>query len=473
MEVNEHLQNQIEKDIQQLRRFGYAQELYRTIGGFSNFAITFSVISILSGLVTLYGYGLKLVGPLSIWTWIIVGFFQLMVALALGEIASIYPLAGGVYKWTGSLSNPHVGWFCGCFSLIGWLACTAGIQFGMGVSLAAYFGLSLSFKSILAVTVIIIMLHAVINIFGIRAVAWLTDLSVEVHIIGVVLLVGMLLIFGQKNSINSIFSRGSLPAGMFLVNFLQALLMSAWTLTAFDASTNVSEESINPSKVVPLGMVFAVVGSWVLGIVLLLSLNLALPPLHEVLQADFPAAQYVIRNALNVTIYKFVMLFVLLAQFTAGLSSQAVSVRIIYAFSRDNGLPFSRIWKKVSPKYNTPVYSVILTSSASGLVCMLGSSLPMISSLSTLGLYFSYAITLGIALTQRKKIKHKHGPFHLGRFSMPVQAIGLLWTVFVTAIMVVPPIGQHGKVFIATLSIITIYYLGVMRKYLGSEYNSP
>ncbi|MCG8526104.1 MAG: amino acid permease, partial [Opitutales bacterium] len=307
MNLDFDLQKQIEKDIKELHKFGYAQELYRSIGGFSNFAITFSIISVLSGLMMLYGYGLKLVGPLNIWTWGVVSFFQLLMALALGEIVSIYPITGGVYKWTERLSNPHVGWFCGFFSLIGWLACTAGIEFGLGLFLASYLGFDFSnIKVVICITSLIVLSHSLINIFGIRIVAWFNDLSVNIHFIGVVMLVALLLIFGQKNSIAIIYKTTDLPLNIIVLNFTQALLMSAWTLTAFDAAANVSEESINPSKVVPWGMLCAVLASIILGSMLLLSINLALPDLDKTLNADIPAVLYVIRNALGESIYKFV-----------------------------------------------------------------------------------------------------------------------------------------------------------------------
>ncbi|MEL7566293.1 MAG: amino acid permease [Dehalobacterium sp.] len=465
-----HLKSQIEKDIQHLHRLGYAQELYRSISGFSNFAITFSVISVLSGLMMLYGYGLKLVGPFSIWTWGVVGFFQLILALALGEIASIYPLAGGVYKWTGRLSNPHVGWFCGCFSLIGWLACTAGIEFGLGIFLTSYLGFNPNnVQIVMLITVLIVLLHSLINIFGIRIVAWFNDLSVNLHIIGVVVLVVLLLIFGQRNSVSSIFHTGGLSSGNLYFNFSQALLMSAWTLTAFDAAANVSEESINPSKVVPWGMIFAVLSSLLLGSLLLFSLNLALPDLRETLDSEMPAALYVIKSALGSTIYRFVTFFVLLAQFTAGLSSQTVLIRILYAFSRDGGIPFSSVWKYVSPKHDTPIYSVFLASTCTIILCSMASYLQVITSLSTMGIYFSYVITLGAAHFNRRKMESNRGPFYLGRMSRVVQTISLIWALFVTAIMVIPPIGQNGLVFLASIGVVTTGYLLVMRKKLSLE----
>jgi len=463
------LESQIEKDIQDLYRLGYAQELYRTIGGFSNFAITFSVISVLSGLMMLYGYGLARLGSFSIWTWGVVGFFQLILAFALGEIASIYPLAGGVYKWTARLSNPHAGWFCGCFSLLGWLACTAGIEFGMSMFLASYLGFNPeNFKTVISITVFVVLLHSLINIFGIRIVAWFDDLSVNLHIIGVLVLAVLLLIFGRNNSPEMMLHVPHFAQGTFYFNFLQALLMSAWTLTAFDASANVSEESINPSKVVPLGMIYAVLCSLVLGSLLLFSLNLALPDVQETLSSETPASLYVIRQALGPTISRFIILFVLLAQFAAGLSSQTVLIRILYGFSRDRGIPLSHIWKRVAYKYDTPIYSVFLASFATIILCTAAKFLPEITSLSTMGIYFSYVITLGTALLNRRKIQEKRGPFHLGRFSCIVQAISFLWAVFVTAIMVIPPVGHQAFTFVIVSMFFSGYYFLVMRESINN-----
>ena len=462
-------ESQIEKDIEYLQHLGYAQELYRSISGFSNFAITFSVISVLSGLTMLYGYGLRLVGPFSFWTWPIVGVFQLLLALGLGEIASIYPLAGGVYKWTGKLSNPHVGWFCGCFSLIGWLACTAGIEFGMGIFLTAYFGFDTdNIRLVLSFTGVIVLLHSLINIFGIKIVAWFNDLSVSIHVIGVVILVGLLLIFGRQNSLQILWETGK-NSGHLGLNFMQALLMSAWTLTAFDAAANVSEESINPNKVVPWGMFFAVLISIVLGTLILLSINLALPGIDQTLNAKIPATFYVVLYTLGPTLYKFVMAFVLLANFTAGLSSQTVLIRILYAFARDGGIPYSATWKYVSPVYDTPLYSVFLASGATLLLCILGPVLPEITSLSTIGLYFSYAITMGAAILNRDKIAKNRGPFHLGKFSRPIQVVSFIWTIFITATMVILPDGNNSLIFGSFLMFLIISYLFFYRRDLNQS----
>ncbi|WP_028308489.1 amino acid permease [Desulfitibacter alkalitolerans] len=469
MDFDINVEKQIKKDIQDLRKLGYAQELYRVIGGFSNFAITFSVISVLSGLMFLYGYGLELLGPLNIWTWWVVGFFQLLLALSLGEIVSIYPLAGGVYQWTSRLSNPHIGWFCGCFSLLGWLACTAAIQYGNALFISTYFGFDINNTNIvILVTTLIVIAHSLINIFGIRIVAWFNDFSVNIHIIGVIMLVSLMLIFGQKHPLSIITINDYIPKDTLVLNFTMALLMSAWTLTAFDAAANVSEESINPSKVVPWGMLFAVLSSIVLGSLLLLSLNLALPDLSITLSSNMPPALFVVNNALGPTVYKFVAIFIILAQFTAGLSSQTVLIRILYSFSRDDCIPLSRIWKYVSTRYDTPVYSVLLVSAATLILCLFTSFLPTIASLSTLGIYLSHAIVLMVAVFNYNKIMSNRGRFHLGKYGKTIHIISFIWALFISAIMVIPPIGNIGKVFLVIAILILVFYYKIMRKKLKS-----
>jgi amino acid transporter len=101
-------------DAQQLHRLGYAQELFRSMGGFQNFAISFTIISILAGCLTSYAIGFNQGGPVAItWGWLLVGGFCIFVSLAMGEIASTYPTAGGLYYWASKLGSPGWGWFTG------------------------------------------------------------------------------------------------------------------------------------------------------------------------------------------------------------------------------------------------------------------------------------------------------------------------------------------------------------------------
>lgn len=462
---------QLQRDRRRLHQLGYAQELYRGIGGFSNFAISFSVISVLTGLVILYGYGVSKAGPASIWTWVVVGFFQLIVAFALGEIASSFPLAGGVFKWARYLSTSQIGWFAGWISLIGWVACVAGIDLALGMFLASYLGMDVGSTNVLWLTGIVIAIHTMLNVFGIRIVAWLNNFSVTVHIVGVVVLGGLLLAFGRQNPVTIIFETGSAYSPTYWIGFSQALLMSAWTLTAFDASANVSEESIDPSRNVPRGMIAAVLVSFLFGGILLLSLDVALPA-GLVVDENVPVAFVIIQRSLGPTVSNFALVFVLVAMFSAGLSAQTCLIRIVYAMARDGALPFSGAWKYVSTNYNVPVYSVFLAGGASYLLTIFATYLPVITSLSTLGIYLSYAMVLLAALFGPGRAVSRRGPFNLGRWSKVIRVTSLVWTLWISILMVVPPNLTTGKIFLGFLALIAVYYLAVMRRHLAHEYRA-
>ena len=122
------------EDEQILHKMGYAQELFRAMGGFQNFAISFTIISILAGCLTSYFIAFNNGGPIAItWGWLIVGLMSTLVALAMAEIASAYPTAGGLYYWSSKLGSPAWGWFTGWFNLVGQIAVTAAIGYGLAI----------------------------------------------------------------------------------------------------------------------------------------------------------------------------------------------------------------------------------------------------------------------------------------------------------------------------------------------------
>src|ERR1700694_3740138 len=119
----------VSQDIRDLARLGYAQQLFREMRGFSNFAISFSIISVLTGAVLLYGYGLKFAGPVvNSVGWPVVSLFTLAVAASMAEIASAYPTAGGLYFWAFRLGGRRWGWVTAWLNMIGQVSITAGIN---------------------------------------------------------------------------------------------------------------------------------------------------------------------------------------------------------------------------------------------------------------------------------------------------------------------------------------------------------
>src|SRR2546421_8205240 len=182
-------QQQLEQDARDLARLGYAQQLFREMGGFSNFAISFSIISVLTGAVLLYGYGLKLAGPvINTLGWPVVSLFTLAVAASMAEIASAYPTAGGLYFWAFRLGGRGWAWITAWLNMIGQVTITAGINIAAAIYLIGavnqIFAVKLpeSWWFQVAVMIAIMIPQVAINIFGIRLTARLSDISVWWHI---------------------------------------------------------------------------------------------------------------------------------------------------------------------------------------------------------------------------------------------------------------------------------------------------
>ena len=486
------IDTQIKTDRANLRKLGYIQELDRSIGIFSNFALSFSVISILTGLITLYGFGQEGSGAYLFWSWPIVGIFQLFMSLCLGEIASCYPVTGGVYKWTDILSNSHIGWFNGWFSVIGWLACTLGINYGLAEFILMFLGYeNYGLFATLGTLIIVIVIQTMIGMFGIKLVTKINNVSVGIHIFGVIAISSLVIVFSGHGINWDVLSIKIFISESHASNYIPALLMSAWTLTAFDASANISEETIDPSRTVPYGMILSVLVSAVFGSILLFGLKHAAMAVPDLSSVNSSVVLYLFRELLGSTLSKFITLLLIVAMFTCGLASQTVTIRIIFAFSRDNGLPFSGIWKTVPQGYNIPVYSALLCGVLEVLLVIILRvfsvltnteqmsltpgplrSLPTITSISTVGIYLSYFIVSAAALSKRKKISQDHGTFRNGKAGLAINIIALLWSLTVSIVALFYLNMTTTVFFLLYFAGITIYYFASMRKVLKYKYRA-
>src|SRR5215467_6013736 len=180
-----------DRDQADLRRFGYAQELFRSMGGFSNFAISFSFISILTGAVTLFGYGLEMGGPREMSLgWPLATVFTLTVAASMAELCSAYPTSGAMYHWAADLGSPTWGWFVAWCNIFGLIAAQAGINYSCAQFILPFLGFPATPRNLYLMLAFILLNQALLNQYSVKLVAWLNDGSVAVHIIGVLIIVG-------------------------------------------------------------------------------------------------------------------------------------------------------------------------------------------------------------------------------------------------------------------------------------------
>jgi amino acid transporter len=481
--MRENSTSQVSEDARELGALGYAQELFRTIGGFSNFALSFSIISILTGAVTLYQHGLVMGGPAEMaFGWPLVALFTMTVALSMAELASSLPTSGATYHWACSLGGKTWGWFTAWFNIAGQLAALAGIDYGAALFVTPLVGLPTTTTSILTVYACILLSHALINHFGIRLVAWLNDFSVTVHVVGVLAIVGALMFFAPKQPL-TFFVRpitSNAEGWPYWWAFVVGLLQAQWTFTGYDASASVSEETVDPRRHVPWAIVMAVAVSAVVGYLLLIALTLAITDIPSVLSARdatghaIPAVIVILTAALGERAGSLATALAVIAMWFCGLSAVTWSSRTIYAFARDAGMPGSNIWKRVSSTHSTPAPAIWLCIVVAFLATISSGTYAVVTSISVIGLYFSYIIPVYLGWRLRGTVSEaQRGPWHLGRFGSAVNLVAILWVVFIAIILSIPDNMRAGKAIAGLTILLSVWYLAVERhRYRGPAWAS-
>ena len=279
---------ELDDDSRLLAEMGYKQELHRGMSGFSNFAVSFSIISILAGCITSYGIALRSGGPSTIVLgWLIVGVFVACVALAMAEVCSRYPTAGGLYFWAGRLArrNKKVwAWYVGWFNFMGEIGVTAAIDFGCATTWSAFmnlvWGVQVTPGRVFLLFIAIIVAHALLNTFGVNLVSLLSMVSAWWHVVGVLVIVGFLWLLPEHHqSVGWTLTGWHNETGWGFTPyvFFMGLLMAQYTYTGYDASAHVAEETKSAATSAPRGIVMSVVVSIIGGFILLYSITAAIP----------------------------------------------------------------------------------------------------------------------------------------------------------------------------------------------------
>jgi len=468
----------LSSDEEELHRLGYAQELRRRMSGFSNFAVSFTIISILSGCLTLYGYGMNTGGPaIIVWGWPIVGIMTLMVGLAMAEVCSSFPTAGGLYYWSAKLARkrgPAWSWFTGWFNFLGQVAITAGIDFGAAFFINAFLSLTWGVSTAHWVTILIfagvLTLHGLLNQFGIRLVALLNDVSVWWHILGVLIIVAVLTFVPSHHAtasyvFTSTFNNTGWHSTFYVL--LLGLLLAQYTFTGYDASAHMTEETHKASRSGPRGIVMSILVSLFAGWLLLIGITFAIQKTQYAndLGALVPPAQ-VFANAIGDTGAKLLLLVAIGAQLFCGMSSVTANSRMIYAFSRDGALPGSALWHRVNKRTRTPTNAIWLAAAGAlilGLPYLWNSAAyAAVTSIATIGLYIAYVAPTFLRLRQGSSFQR--GPWHLGRWSYPVGIIAVVWVIFITILFMLPtasPIGWSNFNYTVVAVVAVIGFAGI------------
>jgi amino acid transporter len=471
----------VDSDRDQLHSMGYAQELNRKLGWFSNFAISFSIISILAGGMTSYWLGMATGGPRVITLgWIIVGFFALLVGMAMGEICSAYPTAGGLYYWSAKLARRNGArwsWYTGWFNLLGQIGVIASVDYALAIFIAYFVrmfddGFKLTVLSIYGIFVLVLIAHGLLNTFGVGLVKILGDISVWWHVVGVVIIFFVLLISpSNTRGLSGAFDKAppgltGWNGGLFVTVYLFALglLLAQYTITGFDASAHVSEETVGARTEAPKAIVRAIYVSAIAAFFLNLAMTAALPKKGAV-DADgndvyagivfgnandpflVNAANRLISLSVSSAVAKFLVFICVVAQFFCGMASVTANSRMIYAFSRDGALPGSKYWHRINRRTRTPTNSIwlgVVLSALTGATSLYvaghgagrySTAFFAMTGICVIGLYIAYAIPIYLRLTNPD---FEPGPWNLKGHHKIVGWTSLVWIGFVTILFFAP-----------------------------------
>ena len=445
-------------DEQRLAELGYQQELHRRLSGFSNFAVSFSIISILAGAITSYGIAMTAGGPIAITLgWLFVGIMVTFVALAMAEVCSAYPTAGALYWWASALAKRNRAawaWFIGWFNFLGEVAVTAAIDFGAAITTSAFlslvFDMEVTAGRTLLIFLAIIVAHGLLNTFGVNLVRLLSDISAWWHIVGVAVIVAVLAIVPDRHKpIAEVFfevrnETGFTFTGAVAYAVLIGLLMAQYTYTGYDASAHVAEETHDAARAAPRGIVMSVVVSVIAGFVLLFAITWSIQDYEAERTSPLalPPAQIFI-DAAGDNLGAFLLFICVVAQFFCGMASVTANSRMAYAFARDGALPGSRLWKKVNPRSGTPTNSIWLCVTCSTVLVLPSlwntTAYAAATSIAVIGLYIAYVGP--VFLRRRLGAEFRHGPWHLGRSSAAVGWIALAWVEIICVLFVLPTAG--------------------------------
>jgi amino acid transporter len=457
-------------DEEVLHGLGYAQELFRAMGGFRNFAISFTIISILAGCLTSYTIAFEHGGPIAVtWGWLLVGLMSTIIALSMAEIASAYPTAGGLYYWASKLGSPGWGWATGWFNLIGQVAVTAAIGYGLAVfgqvlfdywfSYSAHmndwFGASFN-ASTYIVYALFLTAAVLINTLHIRYTSGLNMFSAWWHMIGVVVVVGVLIIVPDHHqSLSYVFTEKVNNSGFggttttfanpaFWFVFGLGLLMAQYTITGFDASAHTAEETNKASRMAATGMWTSVFVSVVFGFILLVAVTFAIPSTDEALKTVnqlLPIVPWIWATSMSQRWAEFLLFICVVAQFFCVTASVTSASRMMFAFSRDRAVPGHPLWRRIAHN-RVPVYSVIGVSLFAAILMIpavwnyfIGYAVG--TAIAVIGLYIAFI--LPVFLRWRKGDSwDPPRAWSLGRHYKWLDPISIIWVGIVTILFIFP-----------------------------------
>ncbi|WUO17358.1 amino acid permease [Streptomyces sp. NBC_00289] len=419
------------------------------MGSFGNFAISFSVICILAGGMSLFGFGLGHGGPVvMLGSWAVIGGMTLLVGMSLADVVSAYPTSGGPYFMAEKLGGRRWGWYTGWLNLLGLLGAIAGIDYGAAAFIGAFAQLQWDITPTTTGTLLIfgaiLLLHGLLNSAGVRRVNVLNSISVWWQLLGVTAIVGALMLApAPHQSAAFVFTHFHNDTGFTSPVYVAVVgsLLAGYTFCGYDASSHVAEETTDASTSAPKGIVRSIWVSWLAGFVLLAGMLFAIQDYAgtQNTATGVPPAQ-IFLDVLGAQGAKALLLVVIIAMLFCGNAEVAAGSRMVYAFSRSRALPGWQSWRQVNARTKTPTRAVWLCTAVPFILALPALWSPAaygaITAINAVGMVPAYGIPVFLAL--RKGRHYQPGAWSLGRWRRPIGVIAITYVVIITVVFCLP-----------------------------------
>ena len=466
-------------DERRLAELGYKQELRRNWSGFSNFAISFSIISILAGCFTTFGQAWNNGGPIAISIgWPLISAFILIIGFTMSELVSAYPTSGGIYWWASALGGPKAGYYTGWLNLIGLLAVIASVAYGCAtffdlafMSLSESWAAGYSLQRVFIMFIVVLVLVSVLNIFSGHLMALLNNVSVWWHVIGAAAVILILIILPPTHmSIADVFTMrvnnsaglaGGETTGLLFWIYVLPLgfLLTQYTITGFDASAHLSEETQGAADGAAKGIwrsiFYSAIGGWILLLAFLFAVQDA-----DAVTAGGGGVAVIFAQALDAKWAGAVLLIASIGQFFCSTACMTSCSRMLFAFSRDGAVPGAKRWAKLN-KSQVPGNAVIISAIVAVLITLpalvevnigtadapiiVPTAFYAVVSVAVIGLYLAFAIP--IYLRWRKGSAFKQGPWNLGNKWKWMAPVAVIEIIIISVYFILPttPMGWPGN----------------------------
>jgi urea carboxylase system permease len=455
-------------DADELAKFGYKQELDRSLGMFSSFAAGFSYISIMTGVFELFFFGFGSGGPAFIWTWPAVFVGQFLVALCFAELAGQYPLAGSVYQWSKQIARPFTSWFGGWILTVGSVVTLAAVAVAYQVvapqisSAFEIIGTKADIgqvatpggaRNALLLAGVLVVFTTVINMVGVKTMARINNFGVAAELVGVTLLIILLAVHIRRGPgvIFDTFGTGAgYPWGYFGA-FLVAGLMSAYVMYGFDTAGSLAEETVDPRKHAPPAIIRALTAAGVAGLLVILFGEMSVPDIHNKALGT-SGLPYLVKATLGSTVGDLFLIDSLIAITVCSLAVHAGGIRMIFTMGRDGRLPYASAIARVHGRSKTPLVPSIVIGVITILLLVLNvgnqRAFFVLTSVAIIMFYLAYLCVTGPLLIARLRGKWptpEHGPyFSLGRWGVVVNVLAVAFQILVMVNLAWPRPAVYG-----------------------------